>query len=1093
MGTFRWLHFSDLHRGLSKHGLHWPNVRDTLYQDLSEQVKRLGPVDAVVVTGDLTNTGAAEEFQAFEEVALGLDDLLTNAGNRPVWITVPGNHDLLRPPPRLAEVKVLDQLWRVDSTIAESVWNDRSPSDYRDLIRASFAHYSSWRVGSRLRSPTIICEGLLPGDFAATLDAAGRKIGFLGLNSAFLQLTNRDQEGFLEVSMAQVAEVCSGDLPAWVRQHDACFLLTHHPPSWLSADANEVLRSELYIPDRFVAHLFGHMHVPQTKTTRRGGGGAVRNWQCPSLDGLATFRGGVDRIHGYFLGELSFTDDTFRLWPRVAAKAQGGHRRFVGDASFDLLKDDGISPEKFERANARNPLAGSGNEPTAPTANPTATLSKWITKILTRWSLLATGEALPRSGSVVAPVTDAQIRSSLLGDFETKKVADALLHMGHKDFLLECRRYEQLIDDGDFDLYGTYLPQERFVRSASYPKLDVIHDYVDSQLLKQNLAIVGPKGSGKTLHLNCWLRENNTALEGKKVLWLRCDCHRLFDLWLTAERMTVETRNLISLEEYLALKLVYVLAKRGSDPARPLLHGAAESLRHAGDFQEPVGRRSDATEKRSIWSAFEAICSKVEQIEAATRRVSPRFRYLEDGVISETHKSEHAREFRQWLALSTAIEGYLTSQGYKFLRILDGLDNVHATTESTARAYRSVIDQAAKFIGNDPGPARVSVAVLRQRSYVDVKRSQSFPSGRPEQLAINKIELLPTSPFEILRGRFDLWTKQSTSERSLLTRITRGIATQSVDEQPARFHYNHRVFLHNRLTLARQVYYRLLQLGHHEGVPDEVIDAQVRNLSERNLLLNGRFFYDTTNEWPETNQEIGECSFNLFHIAPDSATRDAATTRYPVLLGPRVLQMIQCNGGVLEQDLIKYLEIMFGYPKVGVERATVLLRAFGMIDSILAGDQKSIAYEASQAGTQFLHRSFTNIDALYYCALDTPMPEAFIRGGLVHSHNNKTRGRTEYPFASVSTALSFLAYLTLLSAAEVSDLARRVSGLPVELKALNFEPTLPHESSQGLESLRASFKDTLAATLGDSRDREALAKFVARLEEMALSAVKAGG
>jgi hypothetical protein len=75
-----------------------------------------------------------------------------------------------------------------------------------------------------------IVRGTLPGDFAASLQTGtnvqdGLKVGIVGINTTFLQLSEGNFEGRLALDGKQIHNACAEDLPSWTAKHDACILL----------------------------------------------------------------------------------------------------------------------------------------------------------------------------------------------------------------------------------------------------------------------------------------------------------------------------------------------------------------------------------------------------------------------------------------------------------------------------------------------------------------------------------------------------------------------------------------------------------------------------------------------------------------------------------------------------------------------------------------------------------------------------------------------------------------------------------------------------------------------------------------------------
>ncbi|HYO69175.1 MAG TPA: metallophosphoesterase, partial [Archangium sp.] len=310
MSVLRWLHLSDFHQGMSGQGWLWPNMRELFYEDLAKLHARSGPWDLVLFTGDLTQRGSAQEFARFEETMSDLFAHLRVLGSEPEFLFVPGNHDLSRPKSNVPAVKVLER-WREDAEVQKEFWRNAA-SPYRKVVKRAFTHYEKWLRESRLPRPSTLKHGLLPGDFSATIKIkkADVRLGILGLNTAFLQLTGGHYQGRLSIGPAQFHASCDEDGPGWARSHDACLLLSHHPPDWLDEDAQRVLRGEISPPGRFVAHLFGHMHEGGTKRFSVGGRESWCDVQAPSLFGLEHWGTSKEtRQHGYSIGQLEFTGE----------------------------------------------------------------------------------------------------------------------------------------------------------------------------------------------------------------------------------------------------------------------------------------------------------------------------------------------------------------------------------------------------------------------------------------------------------------------------------------------------------------------------------------------------------------------------------------------------------------------------------------------------------------------------------------------------------------------------------------------------------------------------------------------------------------
>ncbi len=340
MVAFNWLHLSDLHLGMGGQAHLWPNIRDQFFEDLTELHEICGPWDAVLFTGDFVQKGSKEEFDKLDELLDQLWAHLKPLGSTPVLLAVPGNHDLVRPNPKKAAVRMLKK-WDDEPDIQVELWQEPD-CEYRELIEQAFANYEHWWKNTPLKGNLVINHGLLPGDFSASWTKDGLKIGLVGLNTSFLQLDSSDYHQKLAWDARQFHKACADDGTAWVKEHHACLLMTHQPPDWLNTECREGVYSEINPAGRFAAHLFGHMHENAIRNSAVGGGNVVRHWQGSSLFGLEQYGNALQRIHGYSAGRIELKDGKalLRHWPRLAHDDKTNGWRFIPDNKSAILKND---------------------------------------------------------------------------------------------------------------------------------------------------------------------------------------------------------------------------------------------------------------------------------------------------------------------------------------------------------------------------------------------------------------------------------------------------------------------------------------------------------------------------------------------------------------------------------------------------------------------------------------------------------------------------------------------------------------------------------------------------------------------------------
>jgi tetratricopeptide (TPR) repeat protein len=357
MTRFGILHLTDLHYGLKEQESIFPNIRRNFFEDLKRLYQHSAPWDLILFTGDLVQSGEPEQFNRLNDLLEKLNRELELLGcKNPVFLAIPGNHDLQRPDAREPAVKVLTNLCNFPDY--EQILNDLLNDDQskeKMLIDEAFSAYTDWWRNCPLRSQDredfTYNEGAMPGDFTAILEKDGARLGIVGLNSTFLQLTAGDFEGKLAINIHQFHKACQGsamssDSEEWLKKLHAAILMTHQPPSWLMPQNHDEVYSRLINDNgRFAAHFFGHMHLPDVQTRSSGFSNPTRLIQGGSLFGLETQKGKEpDKlICAYSASEILMEnkEGKIRLFPRRVVEKLNNSLRFDRDMGFHLEEEDG--------------------------------------------------------------------------------------------------------------------------------------------------------------------------------------------------------------------------------------------------------------------------------------------------------------------------------------------------------------------------------------------------------------------------------------------------------------------------------------------------------------------------------------------------------------------------------------------------------------------------------------------------------------------------------------------------------------------------------------------------------------------------------
>lgn len=360
--TFTWLHLTDLHWGAKGHKVYWPNIEEQLFVDIEKLSQRENVrLDAVFFTGDIVFKGALDEYQGvcsfFEKLRLKLKEL----GSLPALFSVPGNHDLVRLNRRRVFIK---KIIENSESAVDEILNAKKNSHILKGINETFGNYKTqfqdvilqkWnRENVRFDTST----AMIPGDFVSTMQVDGIKVGILGMNSSFIQLTGDNYKGKVAVTLHQLESLLGDTYYNWFKEHQICFLLTHHPYEWLSDSWKDQFFREIVGHNRFALHMCGHLHEgDMAETQHQASLEKYRTFVSGSLYGDLPYKRWAegeaepqkmkDRTHGYCMGTILFDGPsaTMRLFPRYSPKRRSMGWSFVRDSHrFKLEENGGTTP-----------------------------------------------------------------------------------------------------------------------------------------------------------------------------------------------------------------------------------------------------------------------------------------------------------------------------------------------------------------------------------------------------------------------------------------------------------------------------------------------------------------------------------------------------------------------------------------------------------------------------------------------------------------------------------------------------------------------------------------------------------------------------
>lgn len=331
--TFRWLHISDFHAGMEGASRKWGQIRNKFHNDISSFIKNNGQLDLVIFSGDFTQAGKDEEFNYVYDEIQAIWAKFKECGCDPYLICVPGNHDLTRPKPGTpVPLAVLN--WNVEGVEGQVFDMGGSYASELQSIFKGYLAFVERLAASGIRMP-LDRKGSLPGEGSGVIAVRGRRIGAVGLNTAWSQWAGGDLKRHLHVSERQISSVLDTSLDDWSKENDINLLITHHPEDWFTDDSRKVFVNDINPLGAFSGHLFGHMHESVAKFENHGHDKNKASLQAASLFGLEKYsERNLDRRHGYYYAQVDFEREMLKYWPRKAELISGaGGWRIVPESA----------------------------------------------------------------------------------------------------------------------------------------------------------------------------------------------------------------------------------------------------------------------------------------------------------------------------------------------------------------------------------------------------------------------------------------------------------------------------------------------------------------------------------------------------------------------------------------------------------------------------------------------------------------------------------------------------------------------------------------------------------------------------------------
>lgn len=625
------------------------------------------------------------------------------------------------------------------------------------------------------------------------------------------------------------------------------------------------------------------------------------------------------------------------------------------------------------------------------------------------------------------PLDFPGIRSKLLGNKKTENVLEFLQKSGAVEDLKFAHWYLRTLELPEYVADSDYLPLKFWVKPREVVEdLDtLIIESSRKGIASSSIVYLGEKGSRKSHTINCWLAENKERLNTEKILWLYADGYKLYEIWKSQD---ADEQRLVTVDEFLKLRLVYVIAKYREKSAflGDIYHKIVRS-----SLAIPIVKKTGSMMvEKNIQELFEQFSKDIKGYEIGRAHFKGIEAEYYTYLLREAQRRgvAFAKAKERWLALARVTESFLLSEGYKILKVLDGMDNINieAGGDRAKRLYSRALDQCYDFISRETENV-IKVLVVRERTFIDIFQKSLLaperPSGRLEMQLVKIWQ--PSQDLEtIYRRRVRFALQDSAFSSSELYRFVKEQLRLYYETMKRQlppwlssdlFHNNVSNFLYNTFTLFLLLYYRWLQ----QGKPDLEkydISSQLAHYFSRNLFLNGRFFLDSRVMSPNLSK-VGTFAFSPFYVDIRYLQKNPSSSLVHIFLlhlldqemeltEEEVLQTLSC--GEYSEDLIKE----------SIERC----REYGLVDTLM-GKRKNVYIKTSAKGKSLLGLIFSSLDLLYIFSLDSYVPKIFLEKGYIRPYNNKILEsgapiKTRYAASAIKSSVVFLSYLLQLGNAE---------------------------------------------------------------------------
>lgn len=525
--------------------------------------------------------------------------------------------------------------------------------------------------------------------------------------------------------------------------------------------------------------------------------------------------------------------------------------------------------------------------------------------------------------------------------------------------------------------------------------------------------ITGGRGIGKTLTMNILLFRNFDFLCKNKIIFVRCDIKKFLNL-KEIER-TADGKEEFSIANYIDCQFLYILCEQ--------LNLSFYQQIVTSVLNDKTYKYTESKDYTSDNIVYKNIII-VEQLKKYQNLIKDHQRlynnnYARQVIIKAKLLAPYSgsvRSYDNWVNLSKEIQNILKENGYKFWTIIDGIDNINRydIDGKIQKDFNCMIKSAIDYL-KDKEEKYFIWFLMRNNTY-QILKQQIKTIGAHQLIKEDnrykfKVEDLNKENIIKERDRVFIIKKEYLKNVELPNEIANLYQIFFQKELIKKSH-------HIRNYIFNWINFLFWHAIYHKKYKSSVFSE---NFYYSNLILNERLFLDTQNAVLQKKHH-SDILFNIFYYDVNKFRGDKRKIWHG-WCATRIMQFVESfgNDGIKEKELVSKLVNLFSYDRKQVILTSQHLMVYGFIRY---KDDDDLIIKVTNEGKELIDFIFSNLEILYYCALDAPLPNFLTKNRHITSHNNSYHIKDFAPNC-VNSTTTFLTFLDFQHQEEMKRLKQK--------------------------------------------------------------------